>query len=160
MAAWYHGIARFALATGLALGPAAPAWPQAAAPIPCCRPEPRETYAERIYFNRNSAAIASDAIPVLQEQADWLMRHPAMSVEIEGHADARGSRAYNRALGLRRAEAVRRFLIGAGIDPRRIKTISFGADRPVDLARTERGYRNNRTARTIAEPTPALPPEP
>lgn len=160
MAAWYHGIAPLALVSGLSLGTATPAWPQVAAPVPCCRPEPRDIYVERIYFNRNSAAIGADAIPILQEQAGWLMRHPAMSVEIEGHADARGSRAYNRALGLRRAEAVRRFLIGAGVDPRRIRTISYGADRPVDLSRTERGYRNNRTARTIAEPTPVLLPEP
>lgn len=120
-----------------------------ATPIPCCRPEPVEPVEDRIFFETGRADIGPDAIPILKSQVNWLKRYPGMSVQVQGNADERGSRPYNMALGARRADAVRRFLIDAGIAPERITTLSFGEERPIDARTTQEGYRNNRNAYTV-----------
>lgn len=121
---------RTAIAAALSVGLAAPAASQVgpsgaggavssapATPVPCCRPEPMEPVEDRIFFEAGRADIGPDAIPILMSQVNWLKRYPGMSVQVQGNADERGSRPYNMALGARRAEAVRRFLIDAGIAP-------------------------------------------
>jgi peptidoglycan-associated lipoprotein len=77
-----------------------------------------------------------------------LKRYPAFQVRIEGNADERGTREYNIALGSRRASAVRDYLVGLGVSPSRIATVSFGKERPIDPGADDEAFRRNRNART------------
>ncbi|NGM49059.1 peptidoglycan-associated lipoprotein Pal [Caulobacter sp. 602-2] len=103
---------------------------------------------DRVYFDTDEYTVRADAQPVLAGQAQWLARYSAVRVRIEGNADERGTREYNLALGARRANAVREFLIGQGVAASRIETISFGKERPLDPGTTEDAWAKNRNART------------
>ncbi|HEY0053292.1 MAG TPA: peptidoglycan-associated lipoprotein Pal [Caulobacteraceae bacterium] len=103
---------------------------------------------DRVYFDFDSYSIRSDAYPRLDAQAAWLRRYPNVIVRVEGNADERGTREYNLALGARRAEAVRTFLIERGIPAGRIDTISFGKERPIAFGNDEESHARNRNART------------
>jgi peptidoglycan-associated lipoprotein len=85
---------------------------------------------DKVYFSTDSALLQPDAQQMLQKQAAWLQDFPRHTVTIEGHADERGTREYNLALGERRAQAVMDYLIALGIDSKRLKTISYGKERP------------------------------
>ncbi|MFM8802188.1 MAG: OmpA family protein, partial [Tagaea sp.] len=80
----------------------------------------------------------------LAAQAQWLMKYPAKRLTVEGHADERGTREYNIALGERRATAARNFLVSQGLDARRVATISYGKERPAVLGSNEGAWRQNR----------------
>lgn len=101
-----------------------------------------------VYFDLDSSTLRADAHPILEAQASWLRRYPAVRVRIEGNCDERGTREYNFALGARRANAVREFLVGRGLTSARIETISYGKERPVDPGSTEGAWAHNRNART------------
>jgi peptidoglycan-associated lipoprotein len=103
---------------------------------------------ERIYFDTDSYDVRSDAQPTLSAQAQWLNRYPAVRVRIEGNADERGTREYNLALGARRANAVREFLVGQGVSGSRIESLSYGKERPIDPGTGEDAWAKNRNART------------
>jgi peptidoglycan-associated lipoprotein len=103
---------------------------------------------ERVYFDTDQYDIRSDAQPTLTAQAQWLNRYPAVRVRIEGNADERGTREYNLALGARRANAVREFLVGQGVSGSRIETLSYGKERPIDPGTNEDAWAKNRNART------------
>jgi peptidoglycan-associated lipoprotein len=103
---------------------------------------------DRVYFDFDSYDIRSDAGPVLDAQAAWLQRYPAVMVRIEGNADERGTREYNIALGARRANAIRDYLVGHGISASRIATISYGKEQPIDPGTTEEAYQRNRNGHT------------
>ncbi len=103
---------------------------------------------DRVYFDLDQSTVRADAQPLLDAQAAWLSRFPSVMVRIEGNADERGTREYNLALGARRAEAVRQYLVQRGVAPARIETISFGKERPLDPASTEEAWAKNRNART------------
>lgn len=103
---------------------------------------------ERIYFDTDSYDVRSDAQPTLAAQAQWLNRYPAVKVRIEGNADERGTREYNLALGARRANAVREFLVGQGVSGSRIETLSYGKEKPIDGGAGEDAWAKNRNART------------
>ena len=103
---------------------------------------------ERIYFDTDEYVVRSDAQPVLGAQAQWLNRYPAVRVRIEGNADERGTREYNLALGARRANAVRDFLVSQGVSGARIATLSYGKERPIDPGTDEMAWAKNRNART------------
>ncbi|OYX93872.1 MAG: peptidoglycan-associated lipoprotein, partial [Caulobacter sp. 35-67-4] len=103
---------------------------------------------ERIYFDTDEYVVRSDAQPVLAAQAQWLNRYPAVRVRIEGNADERGTREYNLALGARRANAVRDFLVSQGVSGARIETLSYGKERPIDGGSSEDAWAKNRNART------------
>ena len=94
------------------------------------RPDPTAETGRIVYFAVSSAALDDQARAVLERVADWLAANPQHSVNIEGHADARGSREANLALAARRAESVREFLAARGIAPARLTTISYGEERP------------------------------
>ena len=81
---------------------------------------------------------------MLQRQSQWLVRYPDVDVTIAGHADERGTREYNLALGERRATAVKNYLVALGIDSERIRTISYGKERPVDPGSNEESWAKNR----------------
>ena len=100
------------------------------------------------YFDLNKHNIRSDAASVLRRQARWLMSNPEVRVVVAGHCDARGSREYNLALGERRANAVKDFLVSQGVSASRISTVSYGKERPAALGDTEAAYALNRRAVT------------
>ena len=103
---------------------------------------------ERIYFDTDSYDVRADAQPTLAAQAQWLNRYPAVRVRIEGNADERGTREYNLALGARRANAVREFLVAQGVSGSRIESLSYGKERPIDPGTGEDSWAKNRNART------------
>ena len=86
---------------------------------------------------------------VLQGQAQWLNANPDYAIIIEGHADEQGTREYNLALGARRASAVQDFLISQGIAPNRMRTVSYGKERPIEVCSDEACYSKNRRAVTV-----------
>ncbi|MBX9706299.1 MAG: peptidoglycan-associated lipoprotein Pal [Caulobacteraceae bacterium] len=103
---------------------------------------------DRIYFDLDSYQISPEAFPRLDAQAAWLQRYPQVTVRIEGNADERGTREYNLALGARRAESIRNYLIERGVSAGRIDTISFGKERPIAQGSNEEAWARNRNGRT------------
>ncbi|RMF69369.1 MAG: peptidoglycan-associated lipoprotein Pal [Alphaproteobacteria bacterium] len=103
---------------------------------------------DRVYFAFDSAELTPQARATLEKQAEWLKHHPDVRVIIEGHTDERGTREYNLALGERRANAVKNYLVALGIAPERIETISYGKERPAVLGTGEAVWRLNRRAVT------------
>lgn len=103
---------------------------------------------DRVYFDLDSYEVRSDAFPRLDAQAAWLSRYPQVRIRIEGNADERGTREYNLALGARRAESVRNFLVERGVAPGRIDTISYGKERPIAEGSNEDAWARNRNAHT------------
>ena len=103
---------------------------------------------DRVYFDTDSHDVRDDARSLLQAQAGWLRQYPAVRIRIEGNADERGTREYNLALGARRANSVRDFLVSNGVTGDRISTISFGKEQPIDPGTDEAAWSKNRNART------------
>ena len=108
---------------------------------------------DRVFFGYDSSTIDDTARQTLDKQAAWMKQFPAVPVTIEGHTDERGTREYNLALGQRRAEAAKSYLVALGLDANRIKTISYGAERPVDPGHDESAYALNRRAVTVVDVT-------
>jgi peptidoglycan-associated lipoprotein len=108
-----------------------------------------ETAGDRVYFAFDQSVLSAEARATLDKQAEWLARYPSVSARIEGNTDERGTREYNLALGERRAEAVRAYLISRGIAASRLSTVSFGEETPLDRATSETAYAQNRNARTV-----------
>lgn len=103
-----------------------------------------------VYFDFDKSDIRNDMKPVLQEDAKWLSTNTAVKVQIEGHCDERGTNEYNLALGQRRADAVKRYLIALGVSAGRLSTISYGEERPVCTQHEESCYRQNRRGQFAA----------
>jgi peptidoglycan-associated lipoprotein len=104
---------------------------------------------DRVFFVNDQTDLAPKAIAALEKQAQWLRDYPRYTFTIEGHADERGTREYNIALGARRAQNVRNFLISRGIDASRMWTISYGKERPVAVCNDESCWSQNRRAVTV-----------
>ena len=102
----------------------------------------------RVYFGYDQYDLSPDARDFLRRQAEWLARYPQVVAVIEGNADERGTREYNLALGARRAESVKSFLVSTGISPSRLTTVSYGKERPIDARSTEEGWARNRNGHT------------
>jgi peptidoglycan-associated lipoprotein len=102
-----------------------------------------------VHFEVDSSALTSEAQGILQKQAVWLNQYPQYTVTIEGHADERGTREYNIALGARRATAVKGFLAQQGVSPSRIRTISYGKERPIAVCDDISCWSQNRRAQTV-----------
>lgn len=99
---------------------------------------------DRVFFALDSHQLRPDARATLEKQAQWLRQNPGVTVAVEGHADERGTRDYNLALGERRATAVRDYLVALGINANRMKTVSFGKERPVDPRSVKDAWDKNR----------------
>ena len=99
---------------------------------------------DRVFFGNDQTTLSSQATATLDKQVRWLQSYGRYTVTIEGHADERGTREYNLALGARRANAVRDFLISQGVNASRVQTISFGKERPVSLCSEESCWSKNR----------------
>ncbi|HKY81161.1 MAG TPA: peptidoglycan-associated lipoprotein Pal [Sphingobium sp.] len=104
---------------------------------------------DRILFDTDQYDVDAQDQQVLQSQAAWLQQNPNVRVTIEGHADERGTRDYNIALGDRRANAAKNYLASLGIDPSRINTVSYGKERPAALGSDESAWAQNRRAVTV-----------
>ena len=104
---------------------------------------------DRVYFETNKHNINSAAAFTLEAQANWLNSTPGFQIIIEGHCDERGTREYNLALGERRANSVKEFLVSLGVDPGRISTISYGKERPAAEGSTSESWAENRRSVTI-----------
>ena len=103
------------------------------------------------YFDFDKSNVRSDAAGVLQKQAAWLKTYPKVTITIEGHCDERGTREYNLALGERRANSSKEYLVSQGIDPSRISTISYGKERPVCTVSDESCWQQNRRSLTTIQ---------
>ena len=102
-----------------------------------------------VRFEVDSASLTGEAQGILASQANWLSQYPQYRVTIEGHADERGTREYNLALGAKRAMAVRSYLASHGIGGNRVKTVSFGKERPVAVCDDISCWSQNRRAQTV-----------
>ncbi|WP_461458240.1 peptidoglycan-associated lipoprotein Pal [Parasphingorhabdus sp.] len=107
------------------------------------------TMSDRILFDTDRYNVDSQDQVVLQSQAQWLAQHPNARITIEGHADERGTRDYNLALGERRANAAKNYLASLGVSPTRMTTVSYGKERPEALGSNEAAWAQNRRAVSI-----------
>jgi peptidoglycan-associated lipoprotein len=106
---------------------------------------------EDILFDFDSSVIVETAQAILQTKAEWIRNNPKSAIIIEGYCDDRGTEAYNLALGERRAEAAKTFLVNLGIDASRLTTISYGEERPIDPGQNEEAWAKNRRAHFVVE---------
>lgn len=106
---------------------------------------------DRVFFAYDSYSLDEASRSTLSKQAEWLKKYPNVKVTIEGHADERGTREYNLALGDRRANAVRDFLVAQGIEAGRVNTISYGKEKPEVLGSDEEAYAKNRRGVTVLQ---------
>ncbi|ULB08870.1 peptidoglycan-associated lipoprotein Pal [Cereibacter azotoformans] len=109
----------------------------------------QQTLGDRVFFLVDQSTLNDSARATLDTQSQWLMANADYAIIIEGHADEQGTREYNLALGARRASAVQDYLISKGIAPSRMKTVSYGKERPVEVCSTEECYSKNRRAVTV-----------
>lgn len=109
---------------------------------------------DRVFFETDSSILTPTARQTLDRQAQWLLQYPNYPITVEGHADERGTREYNLALGARRAAATRDYLVGKGVPSNRMRTISFGKERPVAVCNDISCWSQNRRSVTVlAAPT-------
>lgn len=106
---------------------------------------------DRVFFDFDSSALRGDARGTLDRQGQWMATNGAVRVTIEGHADERGTREYNLALGQRRANATRDYLLARGVAGARMSTISYGKDRPAVVGSNESAWAQNRRAVTVVQ---------
>ncbi len=108
-----------------------------------------QTIGDRVLFAVDQSTISPEGRGILAGQAQWLQTNADYAIIIEGHADEQGTREYNLALGARRAAAVQDFLISQGVAPTRMRTISYGKERPLEVCSEEACYNKNRRAVTV-----------
>jgi len=108
-----------------------------------------QTIGDRVLFQVDQSTLTPEGQSVLAGQAQWLIENGAYSALIEGHADEQGTREYNLGLGARRASEVQNYLISQGVAPNRLKTISYGKERPIEICSDEACYSQNRRAVTV-----------
>ena len=114
-----------------------------------------EAKLEDIHFDFDKFNLTTEARKILEQNADWLLKHEDCNLVIEGHCDERGTTEYNLALGERRANAAAKYLTDLGIDERRIETISYGEEYPLDPGHTEEAWAKNRRAHFVVTPKTA-----
>jgi peptidoglycan-associated lipoprotein len=125
------------------------ATPSATAPSAGSQEDLVANVGDRVFFDFDKYNLKPDARAILEKQAAWMKQFASVTVSIEGHCDERGTREYNLALGERRANSVKDFLIALGISPSRVKTISYGKERPVALGSDEQAWTQNRRGVTV-----------
>jgi peptidoglycan-associated lipoprotein len=152
------------LVAGCATPPPPPAQPAPTPPPPVVQQAPtiapgsaedlRVNVGDTVHFEYDQFAVQDSDKAILQRQAAWLARYPNIKILIEGHADERGTREYNIALGAKRANAVREYLVSLGVSAARIETVSYGKERPVCTDSGESCWaQNRRGVTTIASGT-------
>lgn len=104
---------------------------------------------DRVFFGYDQSDLSAEARATLDRQVAWLKQYPNVRITVEGHADERGTREYNLALGERRANSAKSYLMSQGIDSSRIETISYGKERPAVPEASPSGWAQNRRAVTV-----------
>jgi len=104
---------------------------------------------DRVFFGYDKATLSEEAIKTLRLQVEWLKSNPEVKVQIQGHCDERGTREYNLALGEKRANVVKEYLVSRGIDADRIRTISYGKEKPAVFGSNEAAWAQNRRSETV-----------
>ena len=133
---------------------ATPEVPQAAGPVDPgyakgSRTDFEQNAGHRVFFGYNQYNLTNEAQAVLARQAAWLKEYPETRLRLVGSADERGTREYNLALGARRANAAKAYLVGLGVDASRVSTMSVGKERPLDPGSTPDAWAKNRNATTV-----------
>jgi peptidoglycan-associated lipoprotein len=123
--------------------------PSAAAATPGSQQDFVVNVGDRVFFETDSSELTDQARATLDKQAQWLNNYNRYAFTVEGHADERGTREYNIALGARRAETVRQYLVSRGVPAQRMRTISYGKERPVALCNDISCWSQNRRAVTV-----------
>jgi peptidoglycan-associated lipoprotein len=106
-------------------------------------------YGDSIFFDTDRFNVDTEDQTTLQRQAQWLARYPNTRITVEGHADERGTRDYNLALGERRANSAKNYLTSVGVDAARVQTVSYGKERPSAMGSDEQAWAQNRRAVTV-----------
>ncbi|WP_306152731.1 peptidoglycan-associated lipoprotein Pal [Roseovarius sp. MMSF_3281] len=109
---------------------------------------------DRVLFAVDQSRLSPAAMGTLDGQAQWLMNNADYTAIIEGHADEQGTREYNLALGARRANSVQEYLVSKGVAPSRLKVVSYGKERPIEICSSEACYAKNRRAVTVISVVP------
>jgi peptidoglycan-associated lipoprotein len=130
--------------------PAEPSGPVGSTTVPGSRADMiAQAGTDTVHFDTDSSDVDSEAQSILTRQASWLQKYPQVRVTVEGHADERGTREYNLALGDRRANSAKNFLVNAGVSASRISVISYGKERPAAQGSDESAWAENRRAVTV-----------
>lgn len=145
-------------ASGVGAGPAvsssgaAPtAMPVQTGPAPGSSEEFMTVVGDRVFFGFDQYSLSSEAQATLRDQAAWLRQYPDRTLILEGHADERGTREYNLALAERRANSVKDYLVAQGVNPQRLRVVSFGKERPVCGESTDSCWSQNRRGVTVLQ---------
>jgi len=120
-------------------------------PIPGSQADLVVNVGDRIFFDTDQYSVNAESRMVLEKQANWLLQYPNINIIIEGHADERGTREYNLALGERRANATENYLVALGVDPRRIDTVTYGKERPAVVGNNADAWAQNRRAVAVVK---------
>lgn len=118
-------------------------------PMPGSMEDLEKNVGHRVFFGYNQYNLTNDAQATLRRQANWLKQYPEARIRIEGNCDERGTREYNLALGARRANAAKAFLVGLGVDASRISVISNGKEKPIDGRSTPEAWALNRNGTSV-----------
>ena len=117
---------------------------QVGGPVPGTQQDLIVNVGDRIFFGTDRYDLDAESRQVLDEQAAWLQQYPNVNLVVEGHADERGTREYNLALGERRANSVKNYLVALGVSPTRLTTVTFGKERPAVPGANESAWAQNR----------------
>ncbi len=129
--------------------PAEPVEAASTGPTPGSQEDLVINVGDRVFFAYDKYDLDAEARSALEGQAAWLKKYPTRTLSVEGHCDERGTREYNLALGERRANSVKNYLVALGIDGSRVSTISYGKERPVALGSNESAWAQNRRGVTV-----------
>ncbi|MGN6376698.1 MAG: peptidoglycan-associated lipoprotein Pal [Sphingomonas sp.] len=131
-------------------GPETPSGPVTNAPVPGSEADFQQSVqSDTVHFDTDMYNVDAESQGILDSQSQWLAKYPNVRITIEGYCDERGTREYNLALGDRRANAVKDYLVAHGVSADRINTISYGKERPVALGSTPEAWAQNRRAVTV-----------
>ena len=118
----------------------------AQAPVPGTQEDLVVNVGDRVFFGFDEYTLTGEAQATLDRVAAWMQSNPSVTVMVEGHADERGTREYNLALGERRANAAMNYVAALGVDPGRMRTVSYGEERPAVIGSNEQAWAQNRRA--------------
>lgn len=122
--------------------------PAPSGPVPGSQADLEQNAGHRVFFGYNQWTLTPQAQNVLARQAAWMKQYPEARVQVSGNCDERGTREYNLALGARRAEASKAYLVSLGVDRSRITTVSYGKERPIDPRSNDSAWSLNRNSTT------------
>ena len=120
-------------------------------PVPGSQQDLVVNVGDRVFFGYDRYDVSPEGQQILQGQAEWMKRYPNVNLTIEGHADERGTREYNLALGERRANSIKNYLTGLGVSPTRLNVVSYGKERPAVMGSNAEAWAQNRRGVAVVE---------